>query len=189
MGCPLDGYLPVDEFALVSYISDPLGHFLDLMRLKLAPGCRPHAHVTILPPRPLCGSVESAEAQIRETASQFHSFQVSLGSVEIFESTDVVYIELDQGSRELSEMHEQLNHGAVEYAEPYRFHPHITLAQNISPESVQETLRQARQFWSEWKGSVTFPVEELSFVQNTTGKVWLDLMHLRLANEPAGIIR
>ena len=34
---------------------------------------------------------------------------------------------------------------------------------------------------------VTFPVEELSFVQNTADNIWLDLTHLRLTPEPARI--
>jgi 2'-5' RNA ligase len=107
----------------------------------------------------------------------------------MFQKSEVVYIEVERGQQELCEMHRQLNHGSVEYQEPFLFHPHITLAQNLPRETVQETLRLARQFWSEWNGKVSFPVEELSFVQNTAENVWLDLLHLRLAGEPAGVVR
>ena len=40
-------------FALVIYIPDPLGGFLDDLRRELTPGCNPHAHISVLPPRPL----------------------------------------------------------------------------------------------------------------------------------------
>ena len=42
--------LTLSQFALVSYIADPLAGFLDDLRVELTPDCNPHAHVTILPP-------------------------------------------------------------------------------------------------------------------------------------------
>ena len=188
MGCSQNGYVRIDEFALVSYIPKPLGTFLDSLRLQLA-HCRPHAHVTVLPPRPLKGPLEVAEAELREAASQFHSFDVKLGRVAMFEDSKVIYIEVDRGERELREMYRKLNNGAVHYIETYAFHPHITLAQNLPLERVSETFELARQLWSNWRDEVSFQVEELSFVQNTEEKVWLDLLHLRLDHEPAGLVR
>jgi 2'-5' RNA ligase len=189
MGCETNGHVRVNQYALVSYIEEPLGSFLDRLRLRLAPGCRPHAHVTILPPRPLRAPEEQAEAVIRDISSQFHAFAVQLGAVKLFEASEVIYIEVDCGSRELRQMHQKLNAGPAQYDEPFEFHPHITLAQNLPHEHVAETLRQARQFWSEWRGKVVFPVDELSFVQNTEQNCWLDLMHVRLSHEPAEIVR
>lgn len=189
MGCSENGCVRIDQYALVSYIPDPLGKFLDFLRLRLAPECRPHAHVTVLPPRKLRGPAECAESELRDIASHFHSFEGKLGGVEMFESTKVIYLEVERGSRELREMHQQFNTGVLDFDEPYVFHPHITLAQNLPPEQVGETLRIARQSWSEWKGLVTFPVEELSFVQNTEEGIWLDLQHYRLMPEPAGMRR
>jgi 2'-5' RNA ligase len=189
MGCSNNGYVPVDQFALVSYIPDPLGKFLDLLRLELAPECRPHAHVTVLPPRPLKGPVEKAEDELRELSSRCQAFEVKLGTVEMFEASEVIYIEVEDGEKELREMHRLLNYGAVEFQEAYSFHPHITLAQNLPHERVQEALKQAREAWSDWKGLTSFYVDELSFVQNTMQNVWLDLMHLRLSREPVGLLR
>jgi len=189
MGCEQNGHVRVNQYALVSYIPEPLGSFLDRLRLRLAPECRPHAHVTILPPRPLCGPEERAQAEIRDISSQFHVFEIELGGVQMFEASEVIYIQVDCGARELRQMHQMLNSGAAQYDEPFQFHPHITLAQNLPHERVAETLQQARQFWGEWKGKVNFAVEELSFVQNTEQSVWLDLMHVQLTHEPAAIIR
>src|SRR5579864_2892576 len=87
MGCSQNGHGRVNEFALVSYIPGELGEFLDSLRLQLAPDCQPRAHVTVLPPRPLKGSVEYAESELRQVSSRFHSFEVKLGGVEIFESS------------------------------------------------------------------------------------------------------
>ncbi len=189
MGCETNGHVAVNQYALVSYIPEPLGSFLDRLRLRLAPECKPHAHVTVLPPRPLRGTAELAEAELRDLTRQFHSFDVKLGDVQLFEATEVIYIAVECGVRELRKMHEELNAGAVQYDEPFVFHPHITLAQNLPHERVADTLRQAREMWSGWKNGSIFPVEELVFVQNTAQNVWVDLAHLQLAHEPAGIIR
>src|ERR1039458_2013161 len=66
MGCETNGHVRVNQYALVSYVQAPLGSFLDRLRLRLTPECRPHAHITILPPRPLCAPEERAEAEIRD---------------------------------------------------------------------------------------------------------------------------
>ena len=190
MGCQNNGQqVRVNQYALVSYIEDPLGSFLDRLRLTLAPECRPHAHVTILPPRPLSAPEEQAETSIRDISAQFHAFEVKLGAVKLFEASEVIYIEVDYGARELRRMHQKLNAGATHFDEPFEFHPHITLAQNLPHERVAETLQQARKLWSEWNGRVIFPVEELSFVQNTEQNCWLDLIHFKLSHEPAEIVR
>ena len=51
----------LNVFALVIYIPDPLGRFLDDLRTELVPGCNPHAHVSVLPPRPLAVDWQVAE--------------------------------------------------------------------------------------------------------------------------------
>src|SRR2546430_17316912 len=51
-GSPITERLNV--YALVIYIPDPLGRFLDDLRRELVPDYNPHAHVSVLPPRPLC---------------------------------------------------------------------------------------------------------------------------------------
>ena len=40
----------LNVFALVVYIPDPLGRFLDDLRRELVPHYNPHAHVSVLPP-------------------------------------------------------------------------------------------------------------------------------------------
>lgn len=187
MGCATTGYVGFGQYALVSYIQNPLGGFLDELRLQLAPNCQPHAHVTVLPPRPLKGLETEAKAELRRLAAEFHAFEVKLGDVELFQTTDVIYLEVERGAAELRRMHRILNVGAVQFQEPYDFHPHITIAQYIPKESVGETLKRARELWDRWSGRTSFTVEELSFVQNQENHGWVDLMHFPLANEPVEV--
>ena len=61
--------IPAEErlnvFALVIYIPDPLGLVLDDLRRELVPTYNPHAHVSVLPPRPLAVDWNIASDQAR----------------------------------------------------------------------------------------------------------------------------
>jgi len=168
------------QFALVSYIPGRLGKFLDRLRLNLVPDCSPHAHVTVLPPRPICGCASKAADELRKLARRFPSFNVELGSVEMFPVSKVVYIGLRQGEEELHRMYEVLNQGAVRYREPYPYHPHITLVQNVDPQQVPRMFDLAQKRWEEYKGPRNFPVRTLDFVKNLHGSCWKDLASIDL---------
>ena len=179
--CSQNGFSPINQFALVSYLPDPLGSFLDQLRLRLVPDCKPHAHVTILPPRPLCGYPDQAASEIRRLADEFSPFTVRLGDIAKFPVSNVIYIQLDSGTKELREMYTAMNCGACSYREAFQYHPHITLAQNIPPGTADDVLAQAQKEWAVYRGSRSFRVETLSFVQNTSICRWLDLAEISLA--------
>ena len=175
-----------NQFALVSYIPDPLGDFLDRLRLDLVPGCSPHAHVTILPPRPISADEKQAADELLENAEHFSGFEVELGHVEVFPVSKVIYIEISRGERELKEMYKALNRGAVAYREPFPYHPHITLAQNFPIERLDELAAAASESWENYCYSRTFPVHSLDFVKNLRGAFWIDLANIQLKGVPVG---
>src|ERR1044071_8821223 len=126
------GQEPAMNFALVAYIQDPLRRFLDDLRRELVPGCAPHAHITILPPRPLAGSPDAAIASLRSRVPDFPPFQITTGAVEVFAATDVIYLSVLEGAAPLKQMHAALNVGPLQYREQYSYHPHITLGQDLT---------------------------------------------------------
>jgi 2'-5' RNA ligase len=175
-----DGLDRINLFALVIYIPGPLGGFLDALRRELAPTCIPHAHVTILPPRPLSAKPEVACEAARILAAEFAPFELEAGEVEIFPATDVIYIGLRRGAAELREMHRALNTGPLAYQEPFPYHPHITLAQNLIPDQVQPLYAVARRRWAEFTGPRTFAGASAAFVQSTVACTWVDLAEISL---------
>ncbi len=176
------------QFALVSYLPDPLGPFLDRLRLELDPGCRPHAHVTILPPRPYAHEIRTATEHLTEEGKLFPPFEIQLGDIEIFPVSNVVYVGLAQGEREVRKLHGILDSGELRYHCPFEFHPHITIAQDIPVGDVQEIAWLAREKWAAYRGPRSFLVDSLSFVQNVAPALWLDLARIPLAVPvPAGI--
>ena len=165
----------LNVFALVIYIPDPLGRFLDDLRRDLMPGCNPHAHVSVLPPRPLTVDWQIASEQVRRWASERPPFEVALGAVRMFPVTNVIYIELAKGEGELFQMHDAMNATALQFNEPFVYHPHITLAQEIPPADVARIDARAKQMWEEYTGPRGFMAERTAFVQNTLKNCWLDL--------------
>jgi len=175
-----DGHqVPEDErlnvYALVIYIPYPLGSFLDNLRRELVPAYNPHAHVSVLPPRPLAGDWHAADSQARLLIENGSPFDVTLSSVEIFPATNVVYIEVAAGATELRSLHRDMNAGALASEEPFSYHPHITLAQEVPPEHVPAVYDLAVRRWKEFEGSRTFRAEHAVFVQNTLRGCWIDL--------------
>ncbi|HVN04486.1 MAG TPA: 2'-5' RNA ligase family protein [Bryobacteraceae bacterium] len=173
-------------YALVIYLPDPLGSFLDHLRLDLVPGCNPHAHVSVLPPRPLPGEPTSAIDAARRIVAGFEPFEVELGQIEKFDATDVIYISVENGAAQLREMYTALNRGELAYTEPFCYHPHVTLAQEIPPESVEPLREAATRHWRAFPGPRTFRVDTTVFVRNTRDNIWVDLVEGPLRGVPVG---
>lgn len=172
-GVPAEERLNV--YALVIYIADPLGRFMDDLRRELAPACNPHAHVSVLPPRPLAVDWQVAGEQVRELTETQPPFGVGLAEVRIFPVTNVTYIEVRAGASELHHMHDAINRGALAFEEPFAYYPHITLAQQIEQDHVQAVHELAGRRWKEFTGPKAFRAERVAFVQNTMGNCWIDL--------------
>jgi 2'-5' RNA ligase len=167
-------------FALVAYIPDPLGAFLDRLRQELVPGYVSHAHVTVLPPRPLFVAPRSAASEIASRLPLIAPFEVEATEVEIFPRTSVIYLAVGVGRPELHRLHDALNDGALEFQEPFFYHPHITLAQELPADQVPEGCQRARRFWAGFPGSRRFTVEAITLVQNAVDNDWIDLAEYRL---------
>jgi 2'-5' RNA ligase len=186
----------INCYALVFYASGPLAQFLDELRVELEPGHpAPRSHVTVLPPRPIPDhtaepeSGDKAIAQLRRQSAEFAPFSVNLGGVDTFAGTNVVYLSIANGFKDLHRMHRRLNQGALQYDEPYQYHPHITLAQGLTPERMAEVLELARKRWDEYKGPREFPCDHWFFVQATADLRWADLASIPLLGAESASIR
>jgi 2'-5' RNA ligase len=188
MDCPPSGAERINSFALVCYLPGALGAFLDRLRAELVSTCQARSHVTVLPPRQLIASETLAKRQIAERVPEYPPFRVDLGEVEVFPETKVIYLGVDRGGDRLSAMHDELNASSLIFDEPFVYHPHVTLAQQIDPFHVEDAVDLAAARWREFRHSRSFRVETLTFVQNTTSNCWLDLAEYELGTM-AGVRR
>jgi len=183
------GEQTLGQFALVSYIPDPLAQFLDDLRVELTPGCNPRAHVTILPPRPLPNDadVKDTVQLIVEECRNLPPFRVEPGDIRVFEESNVVYLDIAKGIDELREFYRVLNRGPLEYKESFPYHPHITIAQKIAPDQAPRLAATARGKWAEYRGPRAFMVSSLSFVQHVAPSIWTDVATIQTGVEvPVG---
>jgi 2'-5' RNA ligase len=178
----------MNSFALVVYIPEPLGSFLDRLRFDLEPdSLNPRAHVTILPPRPLAdlSHAQAAADWLRPAVSRELSFPISIGGVEVFPGTNVVYLSIRDGFDHLREIHARLNHGEIAFDEHFLYHPHITLVQNLDAGQAAAVADAASLRWNAWKGIREFPAEAATFVQECSDRRWTDLESMALV--PAAV--
>lgn len=175
MGCSGSEGSPINSFALVSYLPDPLAGYLDRLRTELVTECHAKAHLTVLPPRPLGCPVDEAWREILDRLQDFQPFRVELGKIEVFPQTQVVYVSLNGGHAALKRLHQTLNAGCTAFEEPFVYHPHITLGQDLEPGAVAAAEELASSRWSEFSGARWFEVDRLTLVQNTLQNRWMDL--------------
>lgn len=185
-GHPAGGTSP-GSYAVVAYIPEPLGSFLNAMRAELAPGCALRSHITILPPRRLAAEPEALEAELERLTRNVSEFEVALGDVEVFPSTGVIYLALSGGGQSVGQTHAALNHGVLYAGDCFPFHPHVTIAQSLGAAPFAEVLAAARRKWQECPYSRQFAVEDLVLARNVAPDRWEDLSRHRLA--PVSLLR
>ena len=162
-------------FAVVCYVPEKLGDFLNTLRCELVPACSLLSHITLLPPRTLSAPVPDLVESVGKGLGGVAPFDLELGAVEKFPVTDVVYISVAQGRSHLETIHKTLDSGPLESPEPYPFHPHITLAQEIADGKVESTFAEAQSRWNEWRGTRSFAVDRATLVQNRNGSGWVTI--------------
>jgi hypothetical protein len=173
-------------FALVIYVPGLLGRFLDDLRRELVPQYKPCAHVSVLPPRPVSVDWRVASEQLRELTELWPAFTIELTAVGIFPATDVIYLELGQGAAEMLQMHAAMANRWLAYEEPFPYHPHVTLAQEIPRSQVETLCELARRRWREYTGPRAFHASRAVFVQSTRNNCWIDLADYSLG---AAVVR
>jgi 2'-5' RNA ligase len=174
-------------YALVSYIEGPLGQFLDDLRRELVPGYEPRAHITLMPPRYLCGPPEGAWQQIEALAERLSPFTVEATEIRKFPGSNVIYIDVGAGRQTLIDIHRNLNIGCMAYTEQFQFHPHITLVQNVPIDSVPQLADVASAAWAAFKHSRIVHVTELTFVKSLEMNRWSDVARVNLDTQPVAV--
>ena len=173
----------VPQYALVTYVRNELGEFVEGLRRELHPA---HAHLpthlTVLPPRPLQdGSEEDAIAMLRELSARVAPFHVDLDKVESFlPTTPTVFIRVSWAGYRIRELHDLLNRAPLEYQEPLPYMPHVTVAKLDDNERAAEVLRTSRVRWENFRGPHRIEVQRLSFVRGSA-HTWADLAEITLS--------
>jgi hypothetical protein len=165
------------RYALVAYLKNPAGGFVENLRRELLPDL-PHlsAHLSILPPRPLRGTESSALQILERICGNEEPFEVTLGDVETFiPVTPTVYIRVQVGATRMIELHSKLNTEALEFQEEWPYIPHLTIVKMSTEQAARAAFEIARQRWAQYTGSRRILLEKLTFVREEVEHCWVDL--------------
>jgi 2'-5' RNA ligase len=169
------------RYALVAYLKSPAGGFVENLRRELHPDL-PHmaAHLTILPPRPLHSSENSALQALERICGNEEPFEVTLGDVETFiPVTPTVYIRVDSGAARMSELHSKLSTEELAFKEEWPYIPHLTIVKMSAEPPAQTAFQMARDRWCQYSGSRRILLERLTFVREDIRggalNCWVDL--------------
>jgi 2'-5' RNA ligase len=176
---------PTPRYALVAYLKNSVGEFVEDLRRKLHPEL-PHlaAHLTVLPPRTLEGSELEAREVLEEVCSQAEPFSVTLGEVETFcPLTPTVFIRVAKDAYRMRELHDRLNTGVLASREEWPYMPHLTIVKMSAEAQAQQAYRVASERWSKFAGSRVIPVSQLIFVREEEANRWVDLAEVRLGRQ------
>lgn len=169
----------INSYAVVCYIPGALGDFITRLREELVAGCVAQSHVTILPPRALFADQQVLEESVATLSADYPPFLIKMPGLAVFRQTSVIFAEITLGYDQLVEMHQALAQGPLAAQEPFEYHPHVTLAQGIPPEQLDEMLELTTRRWAEAPGDSAL-IENVTFVQNTVANRWIDLMECDL---------
>jgi 2'-5' RNA ligase len=173
-------------YALVAYVRNPVGEFVEQLRRELHPTL-PHmpAHLTILPPRELAGTVEAAVEFMQEACRGVVPFSVELGDVETFlPTTPTVFIAVRRAASRMLDLHDRLNGKGLRSEECWPYVPHLTILKTELDDQARAAHLLARDRWAQFPGQRQVQVEELVFVHEA-GERWRDVALLPLGRVPS----
>jgi|SRR3974390_1635140 len=169
------------RYALVAYLKNPAGEFVENLRRELHPDL-PHlaAHLTILPPRQLRGTEAEALQVLERICGNEEPFEVTLGGVETFiPITPTVFIRVDHAAQQMIALHGKLNTEALQFKEEWPYIPHLTIVKMTAAQPAQNAFQMARERWAQYSGSRRILLERLVFVReevrDDTHNCWIDL--------------
>lgn len=177
----LTGTMFSSRYALVAYVRNVVGEFVEQLRRELHPAiAHMPAHLTILPPRELLGSESAALEFLEDACSQVIPFSVELGEVETFlPTTPTVFIQVKREAYRIRELHDQLCGEGLRCDEIWPYVPHLTILKTATDAEASAALTVARQRWAQFTGKRRVQVEELMFVRENDG-CWQDVAPVAL---------
>ena len=175
------------RYALVAYVKDGIGEFVESLRRELHPDL-PHlaAHVTLLPPRFLKSDETSAVETLEQVCKDVEPFEVSLGEVETFiPATPTVFIRVAHAAYRMRELHDQLNINGLACQEEWPYMPHLTIIKMGAEDQAQHAYRVARTRWAEFNAGRCIEIRDLTFVREAAQNRWVDIAAIPLGQRLA----
>jgi 2'-5' RNA ligase len=138
------------------------------------------AHITLVTTTPT-DNWEGTLEHVRRVALEQRPFTVTLRGTGTFRPVSpVVFVTLDGGFAECVALHEKLQTGPLERELPFGYHPHVTVAQDVSETSMDAAEVKLRDY------EATFPVRTMGLYEHDKTGVWILREELSFGDQPQG---
>lgn len=152
-------------------VPEPYGEWLRAQRRSFGDSGADHipSHITLAPPLEVQPEdLDSIAENVRVEASRHEPFIVALGGTGTFRPvSEVVYVVLRQGVPELGEAARGLTRALKAAKSPFEFHPHVTVAHNVSTEELDRAAADLADFACE------FEVREFTLYVHDPERGWV----------------
>lgn len=123
-------------------------------------------HITLVTTTSV-GDWESTARHVRRVATVQQPFTVSLKGTGSFRPVSpVVYLNVMDGFDDCVRLHEKLQLGPLDRVLPFPYHPHITIAHDISTDGMDEAEDALRDF------EATFRVSSMGLYEHDSSGIW-----------------
>jgi 2'-5' RNA ligase/8-oxo-dGTP pyrophosphatase MutT (NUDIX family) len=160
------------RLGVVARLPEPLGLHVQAWRraLRDPTADRIGPHLTLVPPQTVAeADLDRAVALVRRAAAEAVPFLVELGGAATFlPESPVAYLVVREGAPALHALEAALRAPPLD-RRTHRFHPHLTVVQDLPPEQIEAAARELAGF------QASFPVREITLLREDRDKVWRPL--------------
>jgi 2'-5' RNA ligase len=124
------------------------------------------AHITLVTTTPT-RDWEATRAHVREVARDQAPFMVTIAGTGTFRPVSpVVFIKVEDGFAACVDLHEKLQTCPLHRELPFSYHPHVTIAHDVAPESLDEAETVLKSY------RATFPVVSMGLYEHDADGIW-----------------
>jgi 2'-5' RNA ligase len=124
------------------------------------------AHITLVTTTPT-QDWDATREHVREVARRQSPFMVTIAGTGTFRPVSpVVFINVEEGFDACVDLHEKLQQGPLHRDLPFAYHPHVTIAHDVAPESLDEAETVLKNY------RATFPVVSMGLYEHDADGIW-----------------
>jgi 2'-5' RNA ligase len=124
------------------------------------------AHITLVTTT-MTKDWEATRSHVCEIARNQDPFTVTIAGTGSFRPVSpVVFLNVEDGFADCVNLHQQLQTGPLERELPFAYHPHVTIAHDVAPESLDEAETVLEGY------RATFPVASMGLYEHDDNGIW-----------------
>lgn len=124
------------------------------------------AHITLVTTT-MTQDWEATRRHVRDVAGRQEPFTVTIAGTGSFRPiSPVVFLKVEDGFGECVSLHRQLQRGPLERDLPFAYHPHVTVAHDVAPESLDEAETALKNY------RASFPVASMGLYEHDDNGIW-----------------